>query len=119
MSFGRVFSTGNLSLIRVPQYWINGVKGGCKGLEYSKMLKIPLCLSTGMASETLIYHNACNRQKTARPTEAKLLSKRSVFSTISKEKAPTILRKLKPSLKNPQVNPGISQDSIKSICLKV
>ena len=53
MSFGRVFSTGNLSLIRVPQYWINGVKGGCKGLEYSKMLKIPLCLSTGMASETL------------------------------------------------------------------
>ena len=59
MSFGRVFSTGNLSLIRVPQYWINGVKGGCKGLEYSKMLKIPLCLSTGMASDTLIYHNAC------------------------------------------------------------
>ena len=53
LSFGRVFSTGNLSLIRVPQYWINGVKGGCKGLEYSKMLKIPLYLSTGMASETL------------------------------------------------------------------
>ena len=59
-SFGRVFSTGNLSLIRVPQYWINGLKGGCKGPEYSKMLKIPLCLSTGMASDTLIYHNACN-----------------------------------------------------------
>ena len=59
MSFGRVFSTGNLSLIRVPQYWINGVKGGCKGLEYSKRLKIPLCSSTGMASDTLIYHNAC------------------------------------------------------------
>ena len=63
MSFGRVFSTGNLSLIRVPQYWINGVKGGCKGLEYSKMLKIPLFLSTGMASDTLIYHNACIFEK--------------------------------------------------------
>ena len=59
-SFGRVFSTGKLFLIRVPQYWIKGLKGGCKGLEYSKTLKIPLSSSTGMGSDTLIYHNACN-----------------------------------------------------------
>ena len=58
-SFGRVFSTGKLSLIRVPQYWINGLKGGCKGIEYSKTLKIPLSSSTEMASNTLINHNAC------------------------------------------------------------
>ena len=56
---GRVFSTGKFNMIGVSQYLINGLKGGCKGLEYSKMLKIPLFLSTGMASDTLIYHNAC------------------------------------------------------------
>ena len=56
----RVFSTGKLALIRVPQYWIIGVKGGCKGTEYSKVLKKPLSSSTGIVSDTLIYHNACN-----------------------------------------------------------
>ena len=38
---GRVFSTEKLFLIRVPQYWANGVKGGCKGDEYSKTPKNP------------------------------------------------------------------------------
>ena len=56
---GRVFSTGKFDLIRVSQYLINGLKGGCKGLEYSKNLKKPLRSSTGMMSETLLYHNAC------------------------------------------------------------
>ena len=55
----RVFSTGKFALIRVPQYWIIGVKGGCKGTEYSKVLKKPLSSSTGIVSDTLIYHNAC------------------------------------------------------------
>ena len=56
----RVFSTGKFALIRVPQYWIIGVKCGCKGTEYSKMLKKPLLsTSTGILSDTLIYHNAC------------------------------------------------------------
>ena len=32
---GRVFSAGKFDLIRVSQYLINGLKGGCKGLEYS------------------------------------------------------------------------------------
>ena len=57
---GRVFSTGKWKMIRVSQYLINGLKGECKGLEYSKNLKKPLSSSTGMTSETLIYHNACN-----------------------------------------------------------
>ena len=57
----RVFSTGKFDMIRVSQYLINGLKGGCKGLEYSKNLKKPLRSSTGMMSETLIYHNACTR----------------------------------------------------------
>ena len=56
----RVFSTGKFALIRVPQYWIIGVKGGCKGTEYSKVLKKPLSSSTGIVSDTLIYHNACS-----------------------------------------------------------
>ena len=56
---GRVFSTGKFDLIRVSQYLINGLKGGCKGHKYSKNLKKPLSSSTGMTSETLIYHNAC------------------------------------------------------------
>ena len=55
---GRVFSTEKFALIRVPQYWIIGVKGGCKGTEYSKVLKKPLSSSTGIVSDTLIYHNA-------------------------------------------------------------
>ena len=55
----RVFSTGKFDLIRVSQYLINGLKGGCKGLEYSKTPEKPLSSSTGMTSETLIYHNAC------------------------------------------------------------
>ena len=38
---GKVFSTEKLFLIRVPQYWANGVKGGCKGDEYSKTPKNP------------------------------------------------------------------------------
>ena len=38
---GRVFSTEKLFLIRVPQYRANGVKGGCKGDEYSKTPKNP------------------------------------------------------------------------------
>ena len=57
---GRVFSTGKFDMIRVSQYLINGLKGGCKGHKYSKNLKKPLSSSTGMTSETLIYHNACN-----------------------------------------------------------
>ena len=57
---GRVFSTGKFDMIRVSQYLIDGLKGGCKGHEYSKSLKKPLSSSTGMTSETLIYHNACN-----------------------------------------------------------
>ena len=56
----RVFSTGKFDLIRVSQYLMNSLKGGCKGLEYSKNLKKPLRSSTGMMSETLIYHNACS-----------------------------------------------------------
>ena len=56
---GRVFSTQKFDLIRVSQYLMNGLKGGCKGLEYSKTPKIPLSLSTGMGSDTLIYHNLC------------------------------------------------------------
>ena len=56
----RVFSTGKFDMIRVSQYLINGLKGGCKGHKYSKNLKKPLSSSTGMTSETLIYHNACN-----------------------------------------------------------
>ena len=59
----RVFSTGKFALIRVPQYWIIGVKGGCKGTEYSKVLKKPLSSSTGIVSDTLIYHNACSNNK--------------------------------------------------------
>ena len=55
----RVFSTGKFDLIRVSQYLINGLKGGCKGLEYSKTPENPLSSSTGMTSETLMYHNAC------------------------------------------------------------
>ena len=55
----RVFSTGKFDMIRVSQYLINGLKGGCKGHKYSKNLKKPLSSSTGMTSETLIYHNAC------------------------------------------------------------
>ena len=58
-AIGRVFSTGKFVLIRVPQYWIIGGKGGCKGTEYSKVLKKPLSSSTGIVSDTLIYHNAC------------------------------------------------------------
>ena len=57
---GRVFSTQNFDLIRVSQYLMNGLKGGCKGLEYSKTPKKTLSSSTGMTPETLIYHNACN-----------------------------------------------------------
>ena len=57
---GRVFSTQKFDLIRVSQYLMNGLKGGCKGLEYSKTPKKPLSSSTGMTPETLIYHNACN-----------------------------------------------------------
>ena len=38
---GRVFSTEKLIPTRVPQYWANGVKGGCKGHEYSKKPKNP------------------------------------------------------------------------------
>ena len=38
---GRIFSTEKLMLIRVPQYWANGVKGRCKGKEYSKTPKKP------------------------------------------------------------------------------
>ena len=56
---GRVFSTGKFDLIRVSQYLINGLKGGCKGVEYSKTPEKPLISSTGLTSETLIYHNAC------------------------------------------------------------
>ena len=56
----RVFSTRKFDLIRVSQYLMNGLKGGCKGLEYSKTPKKPLSSSTGMTPETLIYHNACN-----------------------------------------------------------
>ena len=59
----RVFSTGKFDMIRVSQYLINGLKGGCKGHKYSKNLKKPLSSSTGMTSETLIYHNACNNSK--------------------------------------------------------
>ena len=55
----RVFSTGKFDMIRVSQYLINGLKGGCKGHKYSKNLKKPLSSSTGMTSETLIYHNVC------------------------------------------------------------
>ena len=33
---GRVFSNGKFDLIRVSQYFINSLKGGCKGLKYSK-----------------------------------------------------------------------------------
>ena len=58
----RVFSTGKFDMIRVSQYLINGLKGGCKGLEYSKTPEKPLSSSTGMTSETLIYHNACSNQ---------------------------------------------------------
>ena len=54
----RVFSTGKFDMIRVSQYLIDGLKGGCKSHEYSKSLKKPLSSSTGMKSETLIYHNA-------------------------------------------------------------
>ena len=50
-----VFSTGKFALIRVPQYWIIGVKGGCKGTEYSKVLKKPLSSSTGIVSDTHPY----------------------------------------------------------------
>ena len=57
----RVFSTGKFDMIRVSQYLINGLKGGCKGHKYSKNLKKPLSSSTGMTSETLIYHNACTQ----------------------------------------------------------
>ena len=57
---GRVFSTGKSDMIRVSQYFIDGLKGGCKSHEYSKSLKKPFSSSTGMTSETLIYHNACN-----------------------------------------------------------
>ena len=59
---GRVFSTGKFDMIRVSQYLIDGLKGGCKSHEYSKSLKKPLTSSTGMTSETLIYHNACRGQ---------------------------------------------------------
>ena len=59
LKMGRVFSTGKFDMIRVSQYLIDGLKGGCKGHEYSKSLKKPLSSSTGMTSETLIYHNAC------------------------------------------------------------
>ena len=38
---GRVFSTEKLFPTRVPQYWANGVKGRCKGDEYSKTPKNP------------------------------------------------------------------------------
>ena len=38
---GRVFSTEKLFPTRVPQYWPNGVKGRCKGDEYSKKPKNP------------------------------------------------------------------------------
>ena len=38
---GRVFSTEKLFPTRVPQYWANGVKGRCKGDEYSKTPKKP------------------------------------------------------------------------------
>ena len=55
---GRVFSTGKFDMIRVSQYLIVGLKGGCKGHEYSKTPEKPLSSSTGMTSETLIYHNA-------------------------------------------------------------
>ena len=58
---GRVFSTGKSDMIRVSQYLIDGLKGGCKSHEYSKSLKKPLSSSTGMTSETLIYHNACTQ----------------------------------------------------------
>ena len=58
----RVFSTGKFDMIRVSQYLINGLKGGCKGHKYSKNLKKPLSSSTGMTSETLIYHNACSKE---------------------------------------------------------
>ena len=51
----RVFSTGKFDMIRVSQYLINGLKGGCKGHKYSKNLKKPLSSSTGMTSETLIH----------------------------------------------------------------
>ena len=60
---GRVFSTQKFDLIRVSQYLMNGLKGGCKGLEYSKTPKKPLSSSTGMTPETLIYHNACSWAK--------------------------------------------------------
>ena len=43
---GRVISTGKFDLIRVSQYLMNGLKGGCKGLEYSKTPKKPLSSST-------------------------------------------------------------------------
>ena len=59
---GRVFSTGKFDMIRVSQYLIDGLKGGCKGNEYSKSLKKPFSSSTGMTSETLIYHNACSKE---------------------------------------------------------
>ena len=59
LKMGRVFSTGKFDLIRVSQYLVDGLKGGCKGNEYSKILKKPLSSSTGMTSKTLIYHNAC------------------------------------------------------------
>ena len=35
---GRVFSTGKFDMIRVSQYLIDGLKGGCKGHEYSSLL---------------------------------------------------------------------------------
>ena len=59
----RVFSTGKFDMIRVSQYLINGLKGGCKGHEYSKTPEKSLSSSTEMTSETLICHNACNQQK--------------------------------------------------------
>ena len=55
----RVLSTEKGFLIRVPQYWKNGHKGGCRGIEYSKTPKIPLLSSTGLEPNTIIYHNAC------------------------------------------------------------
>ena len=84
----RVFSTGKFDMIRVSQYLINGLKGGCKGHKYSKNLKKPLSSSTGMTSETLIYHNACKSNKrliASRPNDSPGVLDVNFVGTLSRD----------------------------------
>ena len=56
---GGVFSTGKFDLIRVFQYLMNSLRVDVRVMSTQKHPKKPLSSSTGLMSETLIYHNAC------------------------------------------------------------